>query len=81
MNTFQIRLEVQGAVQQWVNTFMIENNVSPAMMDDALSKALLNIRELVIQEYLVAAQASSNQNEDVKGIIRNNLQTLKIQVH
>ena len=69
MNTFQIRLEVQGAVQQWVNTFMIENNVSPAMMDDALSKALLNIRELVIQEYLVAAQASSNQNEDVKEVL------------
>ena len=69
MNTFQLRLELQGAVQQWVNTFMIENNVSPAMMDDALSKALLNIRELAIQEYLVAAQASSNQNEDVKEVL------------
>lgn len=69
MNTFQMRLELQGAVQQWVDTFMRENNVSPSMMDDALSKALLNIRELAIQEYLIAAQASSNQNEDVREAI------------
>jgi hypothetical protein len=37
------------------------------MMDDALSKALLSVRELVIQEFLMAAQyASSTQEEDVK---------------
>ena len=62
MNTLQTRLELQGAVQQWVDSFMAQHNISPAMMDDALSKALLNIKELVIQEYLIAAQmASSNQ--------------------
>ena len=61
MNTLQTRLELQGAVQQWVDSFMAQHNISPAMMDDALSKALLNIKELVIQEYLIAAQmASSN---------------------
>lgn len=69
MNTLQTRLELQGAVQQWIDSFMQEYNVSPAMMDDALSKALLNIKELVIQEYLIAAQmASSNQQEDVEEV-------------
>ena len=69
MNTLHTRLELQGAVQQWIDSFMQEYNVSPAMMDDALSKALLNIKELVIQEYLIAAQmASSNQQEDVEEV-------------
>lgn len=67
MNTLQTRLELQAAVQQWIDSFMAQHNISPAMMDDALSKALLNIKELVVQEYLIAAQmASSNQQEDVK---------------
>jgi len=69
MNTLQTRLELQGVVQQWVDSFMAQHNISPAMMDDALSKALLNIKELVIQEYLIAAQmASSNQQEDVEEV-------------
>lgn len=67
MNTLQTRLELQGTVQQWVNSIMSQYNISPSMMDDALSKVLLNIRELAIQEFLIAAQmASSNQQEDVK---------------
>ena len=69
MNTLQTRLELQAAVQQWIDSFMAQHNISPAMMDDALSKALLNIKELVVQEYLIAAQmASSNQQEDVEEV-------------
>lgn len=66
MNTLQTRLEVQAILQQQLEAFMIENNVSPAIMDDALSKVLLNIKEKVMQEFLIATQmASSNQTEDV----------------
>lgn len=69
MNTLQTRLELQGALNQLISSFMQQYNVSPAMMDDALSKVLLNIKELVIQEYLMAAQAaSSNQQKDAKEV-------------
>lgn len=69
MNTLQTRLELQCAIQQRIDFFMQENNVSPTMMDDALSKVLLNIREMALQEYLMAAQmASSNQQEDVREV-------------
>lgn len=69
MNTLQTRLELQCAIQQRVDAFMQEYNVSPTMMDDALSKVLLNIREMALQEYLIAAQmASSNQQEDVREV-------------
>ena len=67
MNTLQARWELQSILQQQIEGFMIENNISPSMMDDALSKVLLSIREKVIQEFLIAAQtASSNQTEDAK---------------
>jgi len=67
METLQTRLELQSMVQQWVNATMQQYDISPSMMDDALSKALLSIKEQVIQEFLIAAQtASSVQQQDVE---------------
>lgn len=67
METLQTRLELQSMVQQWVNSTMQQYDISPSMMDDALSKALLPIKEQVIQEFLIAAQtASSIQQQDVE---------------
>ena len=69
METLQTRLELQSMVQQWINATMQQYNISPSMMDDALSKALLSVKEQVIQEFLIAAQTvSSNQQEDVEGV-------------
>lgn len=73
METLQTRLELQSMVQQWINSIMQQYNISPSMMDDALSKALLSIKELTIQEFLIAAQsASSNQQKDVEEDINDN---------
>lgn len=70
METLQTRLELQSMVQQWINATMQQYDISPSMMDDALSKALLSIKEQVIQEFLIAAQtASFNQQEDVEEVL------------
>ena len=67
MEILQTRLELQGMVQQWINATMQQYNISPSMMDDALSKALLSVKEQVIQEFLIAAQtASSIQEKNVE---------------
>ena len=58
---YQLRLELQGAVNQWVESFMSNNRISPSMMDDALSKALLRVRELALQEYIAQAQAQAQR--------------------
>ena len=58
---YQLRLELQGAVNQWVESFMSNNGISPSMMDDALWKALLRVRELALQEYIAQAQAQAQQ--------------------
>lgn len=82
METLQTRLELQSMVQQWINATMQQYNISPSMMDDALSKALLSIRELTIQEFLIAAQsASSNQQKDIEEDINANNTGIKHSNH
>ena len=51
----QTRLEVQGATQQWVDSFMQQYNISPSMMEDALTKVLCNLKDQVVLELLSAA--------------------------
>lgn len=75
MNELQLRFELQGSLQQWVDSTMQQYNISAAMMEDAMSKVLLSLKDKVWQDYLLeqqkayeAAIASSTQNleeEDV----------------
>jgi hypothetical protein len=69
MNELQLRFELQGSLQQWVNSTMQQYNISAAMMEDAMSKVLLSLKDKVWQDYLLeqqkayeAAIASSTQN-------------------
>ena len=63
----QTRLELQGAVQQWIDSFMQQYNITPSMMEDALTKALCNLKDKVILEFLTAAQAQQIQEEESNG--------------
>lgn len=69
MNELQLRFELQGSLQQWVDSTMQQYNISAAMMEDAMSKVLLSLKDKVWQDYLLeqqkayeAAIASSTQN-------------------
>lgn len=55
MNNLQTRLEVQGAIQQWVASFMEEYQIPAYMMEDALNKVLLNLKDQVVTDLLTAA--------------------------
>ena len=55
MNQIQMRLEVQGAVQNWVDTFMLNNNIPASMMEDAINKALISVKDKALQEFILAA--------------------------
>lgn len=64
----QMRLEVQGATQQWVDAFMAQYNVPPYMMEDALNKVLSNLKDKVIIELLTSsAEPTQPQEEEVDG--------------
>ena len=63
MNEFELRLRLQNALQDYVNQVMISNNVSAAMMEDALNKVLINLKDNVLLEFIAAA--SQPVQEDI----------------
>jgi hypothetical protein len=52
----QLRFELQGSLQQWVDSTMKQYNISAAMMEDAISKILLSLKDKVWQDYLLEQQ-------------------------
>lgn len=58
----QQHLEIQASVQQWVDNFMINYDISATEMSDALTKVLLTLKDKVVVEYLteMAQQSQSN---------------------
>lgn len=76
----QLRLELQGSLQQWIDSTMQQYNISAAEMEDAMSRVLLKLKDQVIRDYLIeqqrtyqealeASSAQENKEEDVDGII------------
>lgn len=57
----QMRLEIQAAVQQWMESFMQQYNVPAYAMEDAMNKALSNLKDKVMVEFLTAAAMQQQQ--------------------
>lgn len=80
-NSIQLRLELQASLQQWIDSTMQQYNISSAMMEDAVTKVLVQLKDKVFQEYLVeqakryqqaaASSADLEQEEDVNGGFSN----------
>ena len=68
MNELQMRIQVQGAVQQYAEQLLYQNGVPAHLVEDAFSKALAYLREKSMQEFLEAAMAPSapEEKEEVK---------------
>lgn len=64
----QRRMQVQSAVNEWIDTFMRDNNISASMMEDALSKSLLSIKDQAMKEFLIYVQAQA-QVDPVSDIV------------
>lgn len=57
----QMRLELQGSLQQWIDSAMNQFNISAAEMEDAMSKVMLSLKDKVLQEYLLEQQQAYEQ--------------------
>lgn len=64
MNELQLRIQVQGAVQQYAEQLLYQNGVPAHIIEDAFSKTLGYIREKSMQEFLEAAMAPSVSEEE-----------------
>lgn len=65
------RMQVQAAVNEWVNNFMRDNNLSASIMEDALSKTLLSIKDQAMREFLIYIQT---QTEQVNNIVKEDVE-------
>lgn len=85
-NSLQLRLELQISLQQWIDSTMKQFNISSAMMEDAMTKVLIQLKDKVFQDYLMeqqkayqealkqqqeASSATLRQEEDANGGFSN----------
>ena len=66
MNNYEMRFQVQATLQQLVESFMQQNNLSAAVVEDALNKVTLYVKDLAVKELLVSLQQQSEPQDLVE---------------
>lgn len=67
MSDFEFRMRIQGAVQEFVENFMKQNNLSAAVMEDAMNKSMVWLKDQVLKETVVSmTQAKPQESESEK---------------
>ena len=71
---YESRYELQGATQKWVDSFMLQYNVSATDMIDSLNNVLVKLKDKAVEEMLEQAyqqrvvavqQAAQNKEEEM----------------
>ena len=66
-NQYEQRILVNSAITNYINQLMINNNLSPSMVEDALYKIIANLQSLVIEELLAEKNKEQEEVEDGSG--------------
>lgn len=64
MNELQLRIELQGAVQNYAEQLLYQNGVPAHLVEDAFSKTLAYIKEKSLIEFLNAATSTPSDSEE-----------------
>lgn len=59
MTNEQQRLEVQATIMNMANQLMYQNGVPASVVEDALTKALVAVKDATIQEFIRAVSAET----------------------
>lgn len=60
----QLRLEIQSMVQRVLDSIKQQNQISPSLMEDAINKYLVGLKEEVLQEFIDAITVSTPSNQE-----------------
>ena len=60
MDNLRLRFELQASMQQYIQDIMQQYQIPAYMIEDALNKILINIKEQVWKDYLVEQQNAYN---------------------
>lgn len=63
-NNLQLRVQIASAAQTWVATVMQQYGVSASMMEDAMSKVLLVLKDMAAQELIEELTAETPIQEE-----------------
>lgn len=63
MTEQQFRLEVQNGIKQMLDGFMAANSITPSVMEDAINKYLVGLKDKVLQEFIAAASQPPIQEQ------------------
>lgn len=67
MSDFEFRMRIQSAVQEFVENFMKQNNLSAAVMEDAMNKSMVWLKDQVLKETVLSmTQAKPQEPESEK---------------
>ena len=71
---YESRYELQGATQKWVDSFILQYNISATDMIDSLNNVLVKLKDKAVEEMLeqayqqkmmAAQQAVQNKEEEM----------------
>lgn len=61
MTDEQFRIAVQNDVKTWIFTYMAQNKIPAACIEDAINKCLVEIKDRVMQEFIAAASKPADK--------------------
>lgn len=72
MNEFEMRVRIQGAFHEIVEKFMVQNNLSATVMEDAMNATMVWLKDLSMKELVLAMNTqpetpSQEEEEDQNG--------------
>lgn len=61
MNQFEVRMRVQSMVDEQVMRLIEVNHVSPSVVEDAINKVLVKVKDMAYQEFLTSITVSPDE--------------------
>lgn len=66
MTQEQFRLDAQTTISSLLEDVRIQNGVPAAVMEDAINKYLVKLKDVVVQEFIQAVMAESAASDNAK---------------
>lgn len=61
MNQFEVRMRVQSMVDEQVMRLIEVNHVSPSIVEDAINKVLVKVKDMAYQEFLASITVNPDE--------------------
>lgn len=66
MTQEQFRLDAQTTISSLLEDVRVQNGVPAAIMEDAINKYLVKLKDVVVQEFIQAVMAESAASDNAK---------------